>query len=64
MGEHWLKSRGRRVCPPSFPGVGDLSGSCTSFHIVPSDTDAADLWDAAERTESLVDVELVYRMTT
>lgn len=56
MGKHQLRPRGRRVCSPSVSGVGDLPHSHTGSP-VPSDTDAADLWDAVEGTESLVDVE-------
>lgn len=39
------------------------SGSHTSSHAIPHDTDAVDLWDAAEETESLAGVELACRMT-
>lgn len=62
MGEHQLGPRVWRDL--LFLLVwGDLSGSCISSNIVLNDTDAADRWDAVEGTESLVDVELVYRMT-
>lgn len=45
-------------------GDGGLSGSCTSSLVIQNDTDAEDLWGAIEGTGSLVDVELVYKMTT